>query len=138
MVFACQVRSVPWAVRKGEPGAADRLAPERGILSAAMAVEQLWNRTLAAFGSTRTARSSRQARDMDRERGSAGGVLFTDEIWQAKAAPATSAHGILLEAAKRALLLIPMPAGFGSTKKIRRNPDRTRVASAVERVREPI
>lgn len=80
MVFACQVRSVPWAVRKAEPRAADRLAPERGTSSAAMAVEQLWNRTPAAFGLTKTVRSNRRARDKDRERASAAEFLFTDQI----------------------------------------------------------
>jgi hypothetical protein len=115
---------------------AHRLIQERGTSSVAMVRELLWNRTLVAFGLTRKVRSNRQAMDRDRARELAVEARFTDQISGAKAAPVTSARGTLLEAAKRAHRLIPTPEVFGSTKKIRRNPDRTQKAQVAEESRE--
>lgn len=112
-VFACQGRSVRSTVRKAELDIAHRLPREPGTLLAVMGREFLWNRTLVAFGLAKTVRNNRQPMDRDRKRGLAAERLLTEQISRAKAAQATSAHGISLAAAKREHRLIPMPGAFG-------------------------
>jgi hypothetical protein len=63
--------------------------------------------------------------DRDLEHELAVECRLTEKISEAKAVQVISARGISLEAAKRVHLLIPMPEAFGSTKKIRRDPDRS-------------
>jgi hypothetical protein len=126
MAFACQDRSVRSTVRKAELVMAHRLAREPGTLSAAMEREHPWKPMQAAFGLTKTVRNNRQPAGRDRKHGLAAERLLTEQISRAKAAQATSAHGISLAAVKREHRLMLTPEVFGSTKKTRRDRDRRR------------